>query len=146
MTISLTIAVGADHAGVELKTLLLARLEERGHSVLDVGTNAKDSVDYPDFGHAVAAQVERGEAALGLLVCGTGVGMSMSANRHPGVRAVVCSDTFSARMSRLHNDANVLCLGARVVGPGLAEDILDAFLDAAFEGGRHERRVAKIEP
>ncbi len=141
-----TIALGADHAGVELKDALKSALAERGYEVLDLGTHSADSVDYPDFGHAVAAKVVSGEAKLGLLICGTGVGMSMSANRHHGVRAVVCSDTFSARLSRMHNDANVLCMGARVVGQGLALDILDAFLGAGFEGGRHERRVAKIEP
>jgi len=145
MAESVVIAVGADHAGVELKDALLRVLAERGHEALDLGTNAKDSVDYPDFGHAVAAKVASGDAKLGLLVCGSGVGMSMAANRHAGVRAVVCSDTFTARMSRMHNDANVLCIGARVVGAGLAEDILGAFLDASFEGGRHERRVAKID-
>ncbi len=139
------IAVGADHAGVELKDALKAFLAERGHELLDLGTHTTESVDYPDFGHAVAAKVAGGEAALGVLVCGTGIGMSMSANRHAGVRAVVCSDTFSARMSRMHNDANVLCIGQRVVGAGLAQDIVEAFLDASFEGGRHERRVGKIE-
>ncbi len=140
------VAVGADHAGVMLKDDLVAALRERGAAVEDVGTHGDASVDYPDFAHVVAAKVAAGEAELGLLVCGTGVGMSMSANRHAGVRAVVCSDTYSARMARQHNDANVLCVGGRVVGSGLARDILEAFLDAKFEGGRHGRRVAKIEP
>jgi len=140
------IIVGADHAGLSLKDALAARLRERGWDVDDVGTSTADSVDYPDFGHRVARAIASGEHSLGLLVCGSGVGMSMSANRHEGVRAVVCSEPYSAQMARAHNDANVLCLGARVVGPGLAETILDAFLDGEFEGGRHARRVAKIAP
>lgn len=143
---AMRIAVGADHAGVHLKDELVAWLNDRGYHVKDVGTNGTDSVDYPDFAHEVANAVAAGEARLGLLVCGTGVGMSMSANRHAKVRAVVCSDTFTARMAREHNDANVLCIGARVVGAGLAQDLLEAFLAAEFEGGRHERRVGKIEP
>jgi len=139
------IAVGSDHAGLNLKRLVVKALGERGHEVLDLGTDGTESVDYPDFGHAVAAKVVSGDASLGVLLCGSGVGMSLSANRHRGVRAVVCSDTFSARMARMHNDANVLCMGERVVGVGLALDILDAFLGATFEGGRHGRRVDKIE-
>ena len=140
------VAVGADHAGYQLKAELVAVLRELGHTVEDLGANGPESVDYPDFGHAVARRLESKEADLGLLVCGTGIGMSMSANRHRGVRAVVCSEPFSARMSREHNDANVLCMGARVVGVGLARDILVAFLDGRFGGGRHVPRVAKIEP
>ena len=139
------VAIGSDHAGLALKRELRTVLEERGLDVHDVGTDDESSCDYPDFAHAVAARVERGEADLGLLVCGTGVGMSITANRHRGVRAVVCSECLSARMAREHNDANVLCVGQRVVGVGLARDILTAFLDARFEGGRHERRVGKIE-
>jgi ribose 5-phosphate isomerase B len=139
------VAVGCDHAGLRLKADLLEALRERGVEVDDVGTHDAASCDYPDYGHAVARRVELGQSELGLLVCGTGVGMAMAANRHPGVRAVVCSDTFSARMAREHNHANVLCVGERVVGPGLAREILFAFLDARFEGGRHERRVGKIE-
>jgi ribose 5-phosphate isomerase B len=142
----LRVAVGADHAGVSLKESIAEALRERGAAVEDVGTHGTTSVDYPDFAHAVAARIADGRAHFGILVCGTGVGMSMSANRHPGIRAVVCSDTFSARMAREHNDANVLCVGARVVGPGLALDIVDAFLGAKFAGGRHAGRVAKIEP
>jgi len=140
------IILGADHAGLALKDALAARLRDRGWDVDDVGTETPESVDYPDFGHRVARAIASGEHTLGLLVCGSGVGMSISANRHPGVRAVVCSEPYSAQMARAHNDANVLCLGARVVGPGLAESILDAFLDSEFEGGRHARRVGKIEP
>jgi ribose 5-phosphate isomerase B len=140
------IGVGCDHAGLELKRALVAELERRGLQVRDFGTNSGDSCDYPDFAHALGQAIERGEVARGLLVCGTGVGMAISVNRHPGVRAVVCSETFSARMAREHNDANVLCLGARVIGAGVATDVLDAFLNTSFAGGRHAGRVAKINP
>jgi ribose 5-phosphate isomerase B len=131
---------------LELKRKLAEELERRGVRVIDFGTNTAESCDYPDFAHALAGALERGEIARGVLVCGTGVGMSISANRHAGVRAVVCSEPLSARMARRHNDANVLCLGARVVGIDTALDILDAFVGASFEGGRHARRVAKITP
>lgn len=139
------VAVGCDHAGIELKLALSKVLEEEGYVVRDVGTEGTESVDYPDYAHQVAGLVADGAVTLGLLVCGTGIGMSITANRHPGVRAALCGDVFSARQTRLHNDANVLCLGSRVVGAGLAEDILRAFLGARFEGGRHQRRVSKIE-
>lgn len=138
------IVVGCDHAGFPLKQALIERLQEWGHQVEDLGVHSADRVDYPDFAHPVARKVVE-EGALGLLVCGTGLGMSMAANRHPGVRAALCHDVFSASMTRAHNDANVLCLGARVVGVGLAEAILRAFLQGSFEGGRHAARVAKIE-
>ena len=140
-----TLIVGSDHAGLELKRELSGVAAELDYEVVDIGTHNSDSTDYPDYAHQVASAVGRGEG-LGLLVCGTGIGMSMAANRHPGVRAAVCSDVFSASMTRQHNDANVLCIGARVVGGGLAAEILKAFLGASFEGGRHERRVKKIEP
>lgn len=139
-------AVASDHAGIELKRSLVQELERRGLTVRDLGTTTNDACDYPDFAHALAAAIEAGEVDSGLLVCGTGVGMSIAANRHAGVRAVVCSEPLSARLSRRHNDANVLCLGARVIGCDTAVDILDAFLGAAFEGGRHQKRVAKITP
>lgn len=139
-------AIASDHAGLELKRALIEELKKRGIEVRDFGTNTADSCDYPDFAHALCAAIERGESERGALVCGTGVGMSIAANRHAGIRAVVCSEPLSARMSRRHNDANVLCLGARVVGPDTAVDILESFLDAPFEGGRHQRRVAKITP
>ena len=138
------LALGADHAGLDLKNALAQELGKLGYEIQDLGTDTLDSCDYPDYGHAVSEAVEEGRADLGILVCGTGVGMSITANRHAGVRAVVCSEPFSARMSRRHNDANVLCLGARVVGLGTALDIVDAFLATPFEGGRHARRVAKI--
>lgn len=146
MTDARRIAIGSDHAGLRLKEHLAEILRERGCTVSDVGTHDEASCDYPDFAHAVAAAVEEGQADLGVLVCGTGVGMSIVANRHaPRVRAAVCSEPFSARMARAHNAANVLCVGQRVVGKGLAGDILNAFLDTEFEGGRHQRRVDKIE-
>jgi ribose 5-phosphate isomerase B len=138
--------IGADHAGVELKRLVGAELERRGFTLVDFGTHGSESCDYPDFARALGAALARGEIELGVLVCGTGVGMAIAANRNPAVRAVVCSEPLSARMARRHNDANVLCLGARVIGEGTALDILDAFLGASFEGGRHARRVAKLAP
>jgi ribose 5-phosphate isomerase B len=139
-----TLIVGSDHAGLELKRELAGVAAELGYEVVDLGTHTTESSDYPDHAHLVASAVARGEG-LGLLVCGTGIGMSMAANRHPGVRAALCGDVFSASMARQHNDANVLCIGARVVGGGLAAAILRAFLGASFEGGRHERRVNKID-
>lgn len=140
------VGVACDHAGLELKKALLLELERRGFEVQDFGTHEAQSCDYPDYAHALSRSILEGTLRRGILVCGTGVGMAMSANRHPGVRAVVCSEPLSARMARKHNDANVLCLGARVIGPDTALDILDAFLSAEFEGGRHARRVAKIDP
>jgi len=136
--------VGSDHAGLELKRELCSVATELGYEVRDIGTHTSDSTDYPDYAHRVASAVARGEG-LGLLICGTGIGMSMAANRHAGVRAALCGDVFSASMTRRHNDANLLCMGARVVGAGLAAEILKTFLGASFEGGRHERRVEKIE-
>ena len=138
------IAVGADHAGVELKERLARNLERQGHEVLDLGTKGSDSVDYPDFAGAVAGAVREGRAERGLLVCGTGIGMSIRANREPGVRAAKCNDPFEARMARAHNDANVLCLGARVVDASVAEELVTLFLATPFEGGRHALRVAKM--
>ena len=138
------IGVASDHAGLELKRQLVAELAQRGIPVQDFGATTGDSCDYPDFAHAVGPALTRGDVARAILVCGTGVGMSIAANRHAAVRAVVCSEPLSARMARQHNDANVLCIGARVVGLGTAIDILDAFLGASFEGGRHAARVAKI--
>lgn len=135
---------GSDHAGLALKRELTKLATELGYEVRDVGTHTSDSTDYPDYAHQVASAVAAGEG-LGLLVCGTGIGMSMAANRHAGVRSALCGDVFSAAQARQHNDANILCIGARVVGPGLASEILKAFLGASFEGGRHERRVQKIE-
>ena len=140
------LGMASDHAGLELKRALLTELEKRGVLVRDFGTATNDSCDYPDFAHAVGRAIDGGEIERAILVCGTGVGMSIAANRHAAVRAVVCSEPLSARMSRQHNDANVLCIGARIVGVGTAIDIVDAFLGATFEGGRHATRVAKINP
>jgi ribose 5-phosphate isomerase B len=138
------LVAGADHGGFVLKNELVAYLREKGHEVIDLGTNSEASVDYPDFGNAVAEAILAGRAERGLLVCGTGVGIAIAANRHKGIRAVNCSDVFTARMSRSHNDANILSLGGRVVGVGLAKEILDAWISTSFEGGRHEKRVAKL--
>jgi len=139
------IALGADHGGVDLKDHLAKRLSELGHQVSDLGTQGGDSVDYPDYARQVAESVSAGTADRGILVCGTGQGMAITANKVKQVRAGVVSDPFSARMIVEHNNAQVLCLGARVIGQGLADTIVDAFLGAEFEGGRHARRVAKIE-
>lgn len=139
------LVLAADHGGFELKNQLAAALTAAGHEVTDLGTNEPASVDYPDYAHRAAKAILDGTHERGILVCGSGVGMSLAANRHPGIRAVVCSDTYTARLSREHNDANILALGQRVVGPGLAKDIVDAWLGAKFEGGRHSKRVEKIE-
>jgi ribose 5-phosphate isomerase B len=139
------IVLGADHGGRRLKDELVGHLLALGHDVVDVGTHNDDSVDYPDFAHVGATQVRDGDADRGLLVCGTGQGMAIAANKVGGVRAAVVSDTFSAAMATEHNDARVLCLGERVVGAGLARACVDAWLGATFAGGRHARRVAKIE-
>ncbi|MBZ4407323.1 ribose 5-phosphate isomerase B [Myxococcus faecalis] len=138
------VILASDHAGLELRQELVAALQERKVAHEDVGPFARDSVDYPDFAARVAKAVTSGEATLGVLVCGTGIGMSIVANKHKGVRAALCTTEFEARMARAHNDANVLCLGQRVVGAGVGRAILEAFLGTAFEGGRHERRVQKI--
>jgi ribose 5-phosphate isomerase B len=139
------IAIASDHAGFALKEALKLALEKWGVRFEDLGTNSEASTDYPDFARALAHGVVAGKYRLGVLVCGTGLGMAMAANRHRGVRAAPCTDAYAARMTRQHNDANVLCLGSRIVGVGVAEDILKSFLDATFEGGRHAGRVAKIE-
>jgi ribose 5-phosphate isomerase B len=139
----LKIAIGSDHAGYALKEDLRKELT-KDHDVLDMGTDSEDSVHYPDFARKVCQAVRGKDAEFGILVCGTGLGMAISANKFPGIRAIVCSDTFSARMGREHNDANVLCVGARVVGSGLAMDIVNAFLSGSFAGGRHSIRVQKI--
>lgn len=138
------IALAADHAGFELKDHLCGALRRAGHAVADLGTNGPESVDYPDLAHRLAAAVESGAAERGVLVCGTGLGVSMAANKHPGIRAALCRDLFDTRLAREHNDANVLCLGARVLGAGLAEEMVELFLVTPFAGGRHLRRVEKI--
>ena len=138
------LAIGSDHAGLTYRRAILEHLKEAGHEVKDFGPDGSDSVDYPDYAAKVAVAVQSSEADLGILVCGTGIGMSMAANRVAGVRAAVCTKELTARMSRAHNDAQVLCLGERVIGLGSALSIVDAFLSSEFEGGRHGRRVAKI--
>lgn len=138
------IALGADHGGYELKNEIRTHLESQGIEVIDLGTNSKDSVDYPKFGFLVGDAVTSGRADLGIVVCGTGLGISIAANKVPGIRAVVCTETYSARMAREHNNANILALGGRVTGVGLALDIVDIFLKTPFAGGRHARRIDLI--
>lgn len=140
------IAFAADHAGLPLKRRLAAHAAELGHEVLDLGTDSDASVDYPDFGAACARAVVEGRAERGVVCCGTGIGISIAANRVPGCRAALCHDHFTAAMARRHNDANVLALGARVVGEGVALDALETFLATPFEQGRHAARVAKLDP
>lgn len=135
------IIIGSDHGGFELKKEVIAHLEKRGIEVTDVGTHSTDSCNYPDYARALCKRIQSGEFERGILVCGTGIGISIAANKHNGIRAACCSDTFSARMTRMHNDANVLCFGGRVVGAGLACDMVDLFVDTEFEGGRHIDRV-----
>jgi len=137
------IAIGADHGGYEMKEQLKALLAKLGHEAVDVGCNSTASVDYPDFAAALSEKVVSGACPFGILICGTGIGMSIAVNRDPRIRAALCHDEFTARLSREHNNANVLCLGARVIGPGLAEAIVRNWLNAAFEGGRHQIRVSK---
>jgi len=139
------IAIGCDHAGFNLKQTIVGLLTELGHTHQDFGCYNTISVDYPDIGRAVAEAVARGEFGQGILICSTGIGMSMVANKVSGIRAALCHDTFSARRAREHNDANVLCLGEWVVGPGLVRDIITTYLQAEFVGGRHARRLEKIK-
>jgi len=139
-----TVAIAADHAGYALKEALKLRLTEAGYAVIDAGTDSDKSCDYPLYAEAGCRKVLEGEAELCILCCGTGAGMSIAANKIKGIRAACCSDVFTARHIRLHNDANVLCVGARVVGEGLAWELVSAFLGAEFEGGKHARRVGLI--
>ncbi len=138
------IALASDHAGYELKTALAQELEAMGRTILDLGTDGPGSVDYPDYGHALAEALVGGQADRGIAVCGTGIGISIALNRHPGVRAAVCHDETSARLAREHNDANVLALGARLIGSEVAKDCLKVFLGTGFAEGRHVGRVAKL--
>ncbi len=140
------IALGSDQAGYELKQVIMKHLEDRGLEYKDYGSYSADPVDYPIYGKKVAHAVADGECDKGILICGTGIGISIAANKVKGIRAALCSDCFSAEATRLHNDANILAFGARVVGPGLAEKIVDTFLDTEFSGAeRHKRRVDMIE-
>lgn len=136
-----TVAIGSDHAGFALKSQLKSDLEEGGYTVIDLGTNGPESVDYPDFGFAVGEAIASGKAEMGVLVCGSGIGISIAANRNPAVRAAVVTNSLTAKLARQHNDANVVCFGERLVGSEVARDAMKAFLETAFEGGRHARRV-----
>lgn len=136
------VAVGCDHGGISLKPEIVRMLTGMGHEVIDRGTFDEESVNYPDFAKAVVADVENGHVDRGILICGTGIGMSMAANRSLKIRAALCHELFTARMSREHNDANVLCLGARVIGPGLAVEMVRTWMTAEFAGGRHQARLA----
>lgn len=142
---SITVAVGSDHAGFHLKDAVAAHLRGRGVEVVDLGTNSPESVDYPDYGAAVGRAVAGGDAELGVAVCGSGIGICMAADKIPGVRAGTVHDETSARLARQHNDANVICMGARLIGEAVALAAVDAWLDASFEGGRHARRTAKLD-
>ncbi len=139
-----TVAIASDHAGVELKSMLKKELDQAGYVILDLGTEGPQSVDYPDFADKLARAIREGEAKRGVLVCGSGIGISIAANRHPEVRAALVHDALGARMSRQHNDANVICFGGRMIGPDVARDCLKVFLSTTFEGGRHAARVAKL--
>ncbi len=141
----LKIMIGADHAGFELKEKIVTRLQDAGYDVEDIGTHGTESVDYPDYAFRVARAVASGRVDRGILVCGSGIGMSMAANRIPGVRAVLASEPYAAKMSRRHNDSNVLCLGGRFTGQDLAFEIVDTWLAENFEGGRHSRRVNLLD-
>jgi len=138
------IAIGSDHAGFELKEIISQLLKEMGHEVIDMGTASNSSVDYPDFAETVSKAVSEGSVDRGILICGTGIGMSIVANKFKNVRAALCNDLFTAKMSRLHNDANVLAIGGRIVGKDLAKEIVNIWINTPFEGGRHSKRLEKI--
>lgn len=140
------VVVASDHAAIDLKRRVVELLATRGEAHADLGPSDDRSVDYPDYAHRLVAEIVAGRADRGILICGTGIGMSMAANRHAGIRAALCHDAYTAEMARRHNDANVLCLGARVLGTGVAEQVVEVFLTTPFDGGRHQGRVAKIEP
>ncbi len=137
--------IATDHAGVNIKPSVIKLLEDMGHEVMDLGPKDNTRVDYPDFAHKLSYEVLANEGTQGILICGTGIGMSLAANKHKGIRAALCHDAYTAIMARAHNDANVLCFGERVVGLGVVESILEGWCKTEFEGGRHAQRVAKIE-
>lgn len=139
-----TIAIAVDHGGFILKAAAISEAERAGWTVLDLGTDSEESVDYPDYAEKLVAAMKRGEAARGILICGTGIGISIAANRHPGIRAALCYDDRTATLARQHNDANVLCMGGRTTDEETARSMIRIFLSTAFEGGRHARRVAKL--
>ena len=141
----MTFYIGTDHAGIELKDWTVELLKSKGFEVVDFGPFSKDRVDYPDYAHKVARAVIENSGTQGILICGSGIGMSMAANKHHGIRAALCHDAYTAKVAREHNDANILCFGERIVGKGVAESIIDAWLANSFEGGRHVQRVEKIE-
>lgn len=138
------ILIASDHAGVDMKTQLIKELQSLGYKPIDLGTHSTESVDYPDYAHAMAGEIKAGKAEQGVLICGSGIGISMAANRHPHLRSALCQSALEARLARKHNDANVLALGARIIGIEAAKDTLRAFLTTEFEGGRHQKRVEKI--
>lgn len=140
-----TIAMAADHGGFQLKATLRSMLEEAGYKITDLGTHSELSVDYPDLGHALAKHIQAGNSTFGIAICGSGIGISIAANRHKGIRAALCHNATTARLSREHNDANILALGARVIGEEVAKDCVMAFLNARFAGDRHNRRIEKID-
>ncbi|MBN2718705.1 MAG: ribose 5-phosphate isomerase B [Deltaproteobacteria bacterium] len=140
------LVIASDHGGFELKFAMINYLKQQQYDIVDLGTNSSESVDYTEYAHLLSQYVLSHENTLGILICGTGIGMSLAANRHSGIRAALCTDTYMARMAREHNDANVLCMGGRVTGPGLAEHIVDTFLNTEFVGGRHLRRINQLDP
>ncbi len=137
--------IATDHAGVAIKHDVILMLKDKGHEIIDLGPFSDERVDYPDFAHLVSREVLTHEGTQGILICGSGIGMSLAANRHTGIRAALCHDAYTAQMARAHNDANILCFGQRIVGLGVIESMLDAWCKTPFEGGRHGCRVAKIE-
>ena len=137
--------IGTDHAGFEVKPFVIEYLQKKGIEVEDLGCYSNESVDYPDYAHRVAKAVLENPGSMGILICGSGIGMSLAANKHKGIRAALCHDYYTAQMARRHNNANILCFGARIVGKGVIESILEAWLTNEFEGGRHQRRVEKID-
>ena len=137
--------IGTDHAGFEVKPFVIDYLQKKGIEVEDLGCYSPESVDYPDYAHKVAKAVLENPGSMGILICGSGIGMSLAANKHKGIRAALCHDYYTAEMARRHNNANILCFGARIVGKGEIESILEAWLTHEFEGGRHQRRVEKID-
>ncbi len=141
----MNLVIACDHAGYKLKENVKKYLADQGHNVIDCGTNSEESCDYPVFAKALCKEINDGNAELGILICGTGIGMSMAANKVKGIRAAVCSDCFSAKFTRAHNNTNVMCIGARVLGEGLALELIDVFLKTPFEGGKHLRRINMFE-
>ncbi len=137
--------IATDHAGYAVKAYIKELITERGHKIIDLGPDSADRVDYPDFGHKCAEAVAADEGSFGIVVCGTGIGISIAANKVPGIRAALCHDAYTAAMARMHNNAQILAFGERVVGKGVIESMIDAFITTEFEGGRHAARVAKIE-